>query len=42
MTYSSHIPHLHDRECNAAKNFISVFEEMMALIQSETAAAAAA
>ena len=42
MTYSSHIPHLHDRECNAAKNFISVFEEMMELIQSETAAAAAA
>ena len=42
MTYSSHIPHLHDRESNAAKNFISVFEEMMALIHSEAAAAAAA
>ena len=42
MTYSSHIPHLHDRECNAARNFISVFEEMMALIQSESAAVAAA
>jgi hypothetical protein len=42
MTYSAHIPHLHDRESNAAKNFISVFEEMMALIQAGSAAAAAA
>jgi chromosome partitioning protein len=34
MTYSAHIPHLHDRQSNAAKNFISVFEEMMSLIDS--------
>lgn len=42
MTYSSHIPHLHDRESNAAKNFIAVFEEMMVLIQSATTTVAAA
>jgi chromosome partitioning protein len=42
MTYSAHIPHLHDRGSNAAKNFISVFEEMMALIESTTATIAAA
>jgi chromosome partitioning protein len=42
MTYNAHIPHLHDRGSNAAKNFISVFEEMMTLIQSVTAEAAAA
>jgi chromosome partitioning protein len=41
MTYSAHIPHLHDRGSNAAKNFISVFDEMMALIESATAAVAA-
>jgi chromosome partitioning protein len=41
MTYSAHIPHLHDRDSNAARNFISVFEEMMALIQSAATAAAA-
>jgi len=42
MTYSAHIPHLHDRGSNAAKNFIAIFEEMMALIQSAAAAVAAA
>ena len=42
MTYSAHIPHLHDRDSNAAKNFISVFEEMMALIQSGARTVAAA
>jgi hypothetical protein len=42
MTYTAHIPHLHDRESNAAKSFIAVFEEMMALIGSQSAAAAAA
>ena len=42
MTYSAHVPHLHDRGSNAAKNFISVFEEMMALIEFATAAVAAA
>ncbi|HJU15526.1 MAG TPA: ParA family protein [Stellaceae bacterium] len=42
MTYSAHIPHLHGRESNAAKNFISIFEEMMTLIQSATATVAAA
>jgi chromosome partitioning protein len=42
MTYNAHIPHLHDRGSNAAKNFISVFEEMMTLIQSVTTEAAAA
>jgi len=42
MTYSAHIPHLHDRGSNAAKNFISVFEEMMTLIQSVIGEAAAA
>jgi chromosome partitioning protein len=40
MTYSAHIPHLHDRESNAARNFIAVFEEMMALMNSQSAAAA--
>ena len=34
MTYSAHIPHLHDRQSNAAQNFIAVFEEMMDLIRS--------
>jgi chromosome partitioning protein len=42
MTYSAHIPHLHDRDSNAAKNFISVFEEMMALIRSAPTAVAVA
>ena len=42
MTYSAHIPHVHDRESNAARNFVSVFEEMMALIPSATTAVAAA
>ena len=42
MTYSAHIPHLHDRDSNAAKNFIAVFDEMMALIHSATSAVAAA
>lgn len=42
MTYSAHIPHLHDRESNAARNFIAVFEEMMVLMESQSAAAAAA
>jgi chromosome partitioning protein len=42
MTYSAHIPHLHDRDSNAARNFISVFEEMMALIQSGARKVAAA
>ena len=41
MTYSAHVPHLHDRESNAAKNFIAVFDEMMALIPSRSEAAAA-
>jgi chromosome partitioning protein len=42
MTYSAHIPHLHDRQSNAAKNFIAVFEEMMSLIDSTLAQANAA
>jgi hypothetical protein len=42
MTYSAHIPHLHDRQSNAAKNFISVFEEMMSLIDSALVQANAA
>lgn len=41
MTYSAHVPHLHDRESNAAKNFIAVFDEMMALVPSQSEAAAA-
>jgi chromosome partitioning protein len=41
MTYSAHIPHLHDRGSNAAKNFIAVFDEMMALMAASNAAAAA-
>ena len=41
MTYSAHIPHLHDRSSNAAKNFIAVFDEMMALMAASNAAAAA-
>lgn len=39
MTYSAHIPHLHDRETNAAKNFIAVFDEMMMLIKDASTAA---
>lgn len=42
MTYSAYIPHLHDRESNAAKNFIGVFDEMMALIAATSPAATAA
>jgi len=42
MTYSAHIPHLHDRGSNAAKNFIVVFDEMMSLINAASPAAAAA
>jgi len=40
MTYSADIPHLHARDSNAARNFIAVFEEMMALIPVAAAAAA--
>lgn len=42
MTYSAHIPHLHDRESNASANFIAVFDEMMALMRSSAPAASAA
>jgi chromosome partitioning protein len=42
MTYSAHIPHLHDRTSNAAANFIAVFEEMMTLMRSSSTAVAAA
>ena len=42
MTYSAHVPHLHDRQSNAAKNFISVFEEMMSLIGATQEQATAA
>jgi len=42
MTYSAHVPHLHDRQSNAARNFISVFEEMMRLIGSTHEQATAA
>jgi chromosome partitioning protein len=40
MTYSTHVPHLHDRTSNAAQNFISVFDEMMALMADSAAEAA--
>lgn len=39
MTYSGYIPHLHDRSSNAAKNFIAVFDEMMALLAEPTSIA---
>ena len=42
MTYSAHIPHLHDRGSNAARNFIAIFEEMMTLIGTQSVAATAA
>lgn len=42
MTYSAHVPHLHDRQSNAAKNFIAVFEEMMSLIGANVEQAATA
>jgi hypothetical protein len=42
MTYTAHIPHLHDRNSNAAKNFIGVFDEMMTLIAVAPQAAVAA
>ena len=42
MTYSAHIPHLHDRDSNAARNFIAVFEEMMELLHSAVPAVSAA
>ena len=35
MTYSNHIPHLHERGSTAAMNFIGVFEEMMSLISTD-------
>lgn len=28
MTYSAHVPHLHDRTSKAAQNFIAIFDEM--------------
>ena len=34
MTYSTHIPHLHDRQSSAAGNFIAVFDEMMNLLSA--------
>ena len=42
MTYSAHIPHLHDRRSNASANFIAVFDEMMALMKSAAPEASAA
>jgi chromosome partitioning protein len=39
MTYTAHVPHLHDRSSNAAKNFIAVFDEMMSLIAGAPATA---
>ena len=42
MTYSAHIPHLHDRGSNASANFIAVFDEMMALMKSSAPEASAA
>jgi chromosome partitioning protein len=42
MTYSAHIPHLHDRNSNASANFIAVFDEMMALMKSAALQATAA
>jgi chromosome partitioning protein len=42
MTYSAHIPHLHDRGSNAATNFIAVFDEMMALMRAAQPQASAA
>jgi chromosome partitioning protein len=32
MSYARFIPHLHDRESNAALNFIAIFDEMMKII----------
>ena len=32
MTYSTHIPHLHDRGSTAASNFIALFDEMIQLL----------
>ena len=42
MTYTAHIPHLHDRNSNGAKNFIAVFDEMMSLITALTPVTTAA
>lgn len=42
MTYTAHIPHLHDRQSNAAANFVGVFDEMMALMSGEAAGLASA
>ena len=42
MTYTAHIPHLHDRNSNGAKNFIAVFDEMMSLITAPTPVTTAA
>jgi chromosome partitioning protein len=42
MTYSAHVPHLHDRDSNAARNFIALFDELMTLIETVTPAAVAA
>jgi len=35
MTYSAHVPHVHDRNSNAAQNFIAVFDEMLTVITSK-------
>ena len=42
MTYTAHIPHLHDRSSNAAANFVAVFDEMMALISEDASPLASA
>jgi chromosome partitioning protein len=34
MTYAAFVPHLHDRDGNAALNFIAIFDEMMERISA--------
>ncbi len=42
MSYSTHIPHLHERTSTAARNFIAVFDEIMSLINNPTPSVAKA
>ena len=35
MSYSAHVPHLHDRNSSAAQNFVGVFDEMMEMIEGQ-------
>jgi chromosome partitioning protein len=37
MSYSAHVPHLHDRGSSAAQNFVGIFDEMVELVEGQGA-----